>query len=46
MNYGGLITVIKRLIAATDIYELPMSTTRVLSSGVSGKMAANRPGLQ
>ena len=33
-------------IAAADLFGLPVSTTRVLSSGVAGTMAANRSGLQ
>src|SRR6201993_3201409 len=33
-------------IAAADMYGLPVSTTHVLSSGVSGTMAANGSGLQ
>jgi PiT family inorganic phosphate transporter len=33
-------------IAAADVYGLPVSTTRVLSSGVAGTMAANQSGLQ
>ena len=33
-------------ILAADTYGLPVSTTRVLSSGVAGTMAANRSGLQ
>src|SRR5262249_47380697 len=33
-------------IGAADMYGLPVSTTRVLSSGVAGPMAANRSGLQ
>jgi inorganic phosphate transporter, PiT family len=39
------------LVAMTTVfadgnYGLPVSTTHVLSSGVAGTMAANRPGLQ
>ena len=33
-------------IGAADIFGLPVSTTHVLSSGISGTMAANRSGLQ
>jgi len=33
-------------IMAADVYNLPVSTTHVLSSGVAGTMAANRSGLQ
>jgi inorganic phosphate transporter, PiT family len=33
-------------IAAADNYDLPVSTTHVLSSGVAGTMAANGSGLQ
>jgi len=33
-------------ILAADTYGLPVSTTRVLSSGIAGTMAANRSGLQ
>ena len=33
-------------IGAADAFGLPVSTTHVLSSGVAGTMAANRPGLQ
>src|SRR5262249_50680119 len=33
-------------IGAADAFGLPVSTTRVLSSGVAGTMAANRSGLQ
>src|SRR5215470_9481969 len=35
-----------RMIAATDMYGLPVSTTHVLSSRVAGTMAANGSGLQ
>jgi PiT family inorganic phosphate transporter len=33
-------------IMAADMYGLPVSTTRVLSSGIAGTMAANGSGLQ
>jgi inorganic phosphate transporter, PiT family len=33
-------------IEAADVYNLPVSTTHVLSSGVAGTMTANRSGLQ
>lgn len=34
------------VIAAADVYGLPVSTTHVLSSGIAGTMAANGSGLQ
>ena len=33
-------------ILAADRFELPVSTTHVLTSGVAGTIAANRSGLQ
>jgi PiT family inorganic phosphate transporter len=33
-------------IGVADLYGLPVSTTRVLSSGVAGTMVANKSGLQ
>ena len=44
--WGSAERVAMTIIGAGDMFGLPLSTTHVLSSGVAGRMAANRSGVQ